>query len=160
MSQIHIRKGVAADMPQVHQLVYELSVYEQAPHEVHTSPEQYVQDGFGEHPLFECFVAENEEGRIVGIAFFYFGYSTWKGKKLYLDDLIVTEAYRRKGVGMKLFDRLVRYAAEQGAQQMRWHVLDWNEPAIEFYKKIDAELDPEWITCKLSAARLKAWAES
>lgn len=157
MSQIHIRKGTEADMPQVHKLVYELAVFEKAPEEVLTNPEIFARDGFGAHPLFECFVAENEQKEIVGIALFYFGYSTWKGKKMYLDDLVVTESYRRKGVGQLLFDQLVAYAVAEDVQQLRWHVLDWNTPAIRMYEKLNANLDGEWITCKLSKEQLENW---
>lgn len=154
MSHFHVRKATAEDMEQVHALIHELAVYEKAEDEVLTTPAQLRADGFGDNALFEAFVAENEEGRVVGIAFFYTGYSTWKGKKLYLDDLVVTQAYRRKGVGQRLFERVVAHAHEVGAQQLRWHVLDWNTPAINFYKKIEARLEDDWITCKLERDQL------
>lgn len=152
-----IRKGVASDMPAVHALVRELALFEKAPEEVATSAEQYTADGFGENPLFECFVAEDSNDGIVGIAFFYFGYSTWKGKILYLDDLVITKSYRRKGIGQQLFDRLVVYGNENQVCQMRWQVLDWNEPAIKMYEKLAAKLDPTWINCFLSAEQIKDW---
>ena len=154
---IRIRKGVKEDLPFVHALIQELGVYEKAEHEIETSVEQLEIDGFGSEPLFEFFVAENEEQEIVGMALFYFGYSTWKGKKMYLDDLVVTEQYRRKGVGQLLLDQLVAYALEKNAQQLRWHVLNWNRPAINFYEKIQAELDEDWITCKLPRQRLESY---
>ncbi|MCB0854417.1 MAG: GNAT family N-acetyltransferase [Bacteroidetes bacterium] len=149
MNNITIRKAGKADMPAVHHLVQELAEFEKAPHEVITSPEIYQKDGFGDHPLFECFVAEIEEEGIVGITFFYIAYSTWKGKMLYLDDLVISSKHRRKGIGQQLLDHLVEYGKKQGVNHIRWHVLDWNQPAIEMYKKMGASLDTEWITCKL-----------
>ncbi len=144
-------------MPQVHRLIRELAIYEKAETELHTSAEQFAEDGFGEEVLFECFVAENEAKEIVGTAFFYVGYSTWKGKKMYLDDLVVTESYRRQKIGQLLFDRLVRYAFKCDVQQLRWHVLDWNTPAIRMYEKLEASLEDDWITCKLNRKQLEAW---
>jgi GNAT superfamily N-acetyltransferase len=154
---IHIRKATVTDVPAIHQLIYELALYEKEPEQVDTTPEIMIRDGFGDNPLFEAFVAEHEEDGIVGIALFYFGYSTWKGKLCYLDDLVVTERYRKQGIGKRLLNRLAVYAAEKDAGQLRWHVLDWNEPAIGFYKKIQAELDPTWITCRLSREQLAKW---
>jgi len=155
MNTIHIRKGVRRDIPALHALVRELAVYENAVEELETSVDQMEADGFGKRPLFEFFVAETSHGEVVGAALFYLGYSTWKGKKLYLDDLIVTDAYRRQGIGEKLLDHLVGYAMENDVQQMRWHVLNWNQPAISFYKKYNVEFDDEWITCKMSRQRIK-----
>ncbi len=157
MNEINIRKGTREDLPSAHALVRELALYEKAPEQVITTAEQYARDGFGsERPLFEFFVAEHEDN-VVGIAFFYFGYSTWKGKNLYLDDLVITESYRRKGIGKLLIDQLVQYGKEQAAQEIRWHVLDWNEPAINLYDKLGASIDPEWITCKLNREQILAY---
>ena len=97
---------------------------------------------------------ENGKKEIVGMALFYFMYSTWKGKILYLDDLIVTEPYRRLGVGQQLVDSLMEFAQETEVNQVRWHVLDWNEPAIRFYKKLGMRLEPEWITCKFDRRQI------
>ena len=94
---------------------------------------------------------------IVGIAFFYIAYSTWKGKMLYLDDLVITESWRRKGIGGLLLDKLLKYGHEKNVNQIRWHVLDWNEPAINMYRKIGVELDSEWIWCKMSRSQIEAW---
>lgn len=157
MEQLIIRKGIREDLPQVHALVKELAIYEKAEHEVITTAEQYARDGFdSDRPGFEFFVAEHQH-QIVGIALFYFGYSTWKGKNLYLDDLVITESYRRQGIGKRLFDQLLKYGREQGAQEMRWHVLDWNEPAINLYRNLNASLDSEWITCKLNREQIQAY---
>ncbi|MDX2247136.1 MAG: GNAT family N-acetyltransferase [Bacteroidia bacterium] len=154
---IIIRKGQRGDIPVVHQLVYELAKYEKAEYEVETTPEQYERDSFGENPLFDFLVAEHPSEGIIGIALFYFGYSTWKGKKLYLDDLVVTEAWRRKGVGQMLFDQLAKYALEQEAHVLSWQVLDWNTPAIRMYEKIGAYLDPEWVNCRMSRKQMEQW---
>ncbi|MEO1381642.1 MAG: GNAT family N-acetyltransferase [Bacteroidota bacterium] len=156
---IHIRKAGPEDMEGVHKLVRALAIYEKAENEVSTNPDIYRQDGFGAHPLFECFVAENEEKEIVAIALFYFGYSTWKGKMLYLDDLVVSESQRRKGIGRMLIDRLVAYALEQGASMMKWQVLSWNTSAIEMYKTLGTVFDTEgeWMDCKLYQEQLESW---
>jgi GNAT superfamily N-acetyltransferase len=146
---IHIRKATPTDMPAVWQLIYELAVYENAPEQVTTTPEQMVVDGFGEKPLFECLVAENEEKEVVAIALYYFSYSTWKGKMLYLDDLVVTEKARRHGLGWKLIHELMEIAKAEKANLIRWQVLDWNIPAIRFYEKLGAQMDGEWINCKI-----------
>lgn len=157
---IHIRKALEADMEAVHALVRELADYEKAPEAVKTSAEIYKRDGFQlEKNLFECFVAETEQKEVVGIALFYFGYSTWKGKMLYLDDLVVSSSYRRQGIGKKLFDRLVSYALEQDAQMMKWQVLDWNTPAINMYKSLGTVFDSEWIDCKLYKEQLENWQQ-
>ena len=152
---IVIRKAMKADAPAIHALVYELAVFEKAPQAVETSPEIYARDGFGDNPCFECFVAEHETDGIVGITLFYFGYSTWKGKMLYLDDLVIRESYRRQGIGKQLMDNLIAYAVEQEASMMKWQVLDWNEPAIAMYKKMGAVFDQEWIDCKMYRHQLE-----
>ena len=128
-----IRKGVKSDLPSVLELIKELAVYEKALHEVEITLEQLEEDGFGEEPVFQFLVAtENEE--IVGLALYYFRYSTWKGKAIYLEDLVVKESHRGKGYGQKLLDAIVEEARQTGSKQVRWQVLDWNEPAINFYK--------------------------
>ncbi|MCI4670931.1 MAG: GNAT family N-acetyltransferase [Bacteroidia bacterium] len=155
---IHIRMAMESDMDAVHALVRELAEYEKAPEAVKTTAEIYKRDGFQlEKPLFHCFVAENEDKHIIGIALFYFAYSTWKGKMLYLDDLVVSSSFRRQGIGKKLFDSLVSFALENDAQMMKWQVLDWNKPAIEMYKKLNTVFDSEWIDCKLYKDQLSEW---
>lgn len=157
MEDIHIRKALRTDAEQIHALIRELGIYEKAEHEIQTTPEQFAQDGFGERPLYESFVAINEEKRVIGTALFYFAYSTWKGKMLYLDDLIVTESYRRKGIGMRLLDTLMNYAKETNTKMVKWQVLNWNEPAIQFYEKIGAALDDEWINCSLNSDKIQRY---
>ncbi len=132
-------------MPAVHALVCELAAYEKAPYEVATTPQEFIEDGFGSHPWFSCLVAELDNGTIIGFALFYTNYSTWKGKCLYLEDFIVTQAYRGKGAGKELFQAVVNEAKRRKVRRMDWQVLEWNEPAIRFYKKMGATLDAEWI---------------
>lgn len=144
-------------MAGVHGLICELALYEKAPQEVTNTVEDMIRDGFGSNPVFRCLVAESE-GEIIGMAIYFIKYSTWKGKGIYLDDIVVTEQMRGKGIGSLLFDELIRDAVSLGAVQLHWQVLDWNEPAIRFYKKYHAEMDGEWINCKLDHARLASLA--
>ena len=153
MTAIHIRKAQEKDLPAVYQLIKELALYEKEPDEPTISLNDFVRDGSGENPKYQVIVAERNQ-EIAGMALYYLGYSTWKGRMMYLDDLVVKEEYRRQGIGERLFDALVEAARETGVNQLRWHVLDWNEPAIKFYKKIGASLDSEWITCKFEKERL------
>jgi GNAT superfamily N-acetyltransferase len=146
---MQIREGKKEDLPQVLELIKELALYEKAPQEVDNTVERMLEDGFGNRPVFEFFVAEGEN-KIVGIALYFYSYSTWKGKCIYLEDLIVTESFRGLGIGKKLFDKIVEKAKAVDARRVSWQVLDWNEPAINFYKSLNAELDPEWINCRLT----------
>ena len=143
-----IRWAEPKDMPRVLELITELAVYENAEDQVENTVAGLTEDGFGEHPTFECIVAETNE-KIVGFAIFYTSYSTWKGNCLYLEDLLVTESSRRTGVGTLLFDFVLNLARERKAKRMEWQVLDWNDPAINFYKKYEADLDATWINGKL-----------
>lgn len=144
----NIRKATKEDLPQVLNLVKELALYEKAPEEVTISLDDLEKDGFGEHPLYWIILAENEQG-ILGMSFYYIRYSTWKGKCLYLEDIVVKEEYRGQKIGKVLFEETIKAAKEMDAKLMNWQVLDWNEPAINFYKKFNAELDGEWINGKL-----------
>lgn len=152
--ELTIRKGRKEDLSQVFGLVRELAEFERAPQEVINTPERMEKEGFGERPAFEFFVAE-DRGRIVGISLYFFSYSTWKGRSLYIDDLIVTEAYRGRGVGKALFDATARVAREQDCGKMHWQVLDWNTPAIEYYRSLGATFDAEWINCALNREQLR-----
>ena len=153
---IIIRKGTKEDLPQVHVLIMELAIYERAPDEVTNTLADMQEDGFGENPVFEFLIAE-AENKVVGLCLYYMAYSTWKGKMLYLEDLVVTETYRRYGVGKKLFDAFARQALELGAKRLKWQVLEWNEPAIAFYKKLNANLDGEWVNCNMSEQEIVAY---
>lgn len=152
---VTIRKGTQADLPAVHALVVELAVYEKAPNEVTNTLEDMQRDGFGEAPIFEFYVADSVEEGIVGIALYYTAYSTWKGKMLFLEDIVVTERVRRKGVGRLLFNAVTQAAKEGNYKRMKWQVLNWNEPAINFYRSIGANLDGEWINCNLTGEQLR-----
>lgn len=156
MIDIKIRKGTEADLPQVLGLVKELATYEKAPDEVEVTVEEMQNWGFGNDKIFEFFVAEYEQ-KIIGIALYYYKYSTWKGKCLFLEDIIVTESYRRYGLGSKLFNEVALVAKQKQVRRMEWQVLDWNEPAINFYKKYNAHLDGEWINGKLTHPQLQSF---
>lgn len=151
--KINVRKSRKEDMPQVLELIRELAEFEKAPEEVTNSVEDMIRDGFGEQPVFKCLVAETEN-KIVGIAIYYTKYSTWKGKGVYLDDIIVTEPMRNKGIGRLLFEEVLKESRETGMNQLHWQVLDWNETAISFYKKYNPDFDDEWINCKLTGEQL------
>ena len=144
--EINIRRAVREDCARVMELVQELADYEQAPQEVTVSPEHFEDSGFGNNPVWWAFVAE-VNGVIEGFALYYIRYSTWKGQAMYLEDLLVTNAMRGKGIGQLLFDRLFQEAKEKGFNRVAWQVLDWNEPAINFYKKYNASFDGGWINC-------------
>lgn len=154
MSNITIRTGVKADLPRVLELVKELAEFEKAPHEVINTVALMEKDGFGPNPIFGFFVAENKNG-IVGLSLYYWRYSTWKGKRLYLEDIIVTEHERGKGIGKLLFDRTMQHTLDEDCSGMLWQVLDWNEPAINFYKKYGANISTEWMNCSLERDQIK-----
>jgi GNAT superfamily N-acetyltransferase len=145
---INIRKGTPNDIPAVLDLIRELAAYEKAPHEVTVTASQMQAWGFGEEKLFDFFVAEYE-GVVIGLALYYFKYSTWKGKCLFLEDIIVNEGFRRHGAGSLLFEAVRAVANELKVGRMEWQVLEWNESAIQFYKKWATVFDNEWINCKI-----------
>ncbi|HEY0434354.1 MAG TPA: GNAT family N-acetyltransferase [Chitinophagaceae bacterium] len=145
---ITIRNAVRADCPRLLELVQELAVYERAPEEVTVTLGHFTESGFGEHPVWWALVAEYE-GRIVGFALYYIRYSTWKGQAMYLEDLIVTNEMRGRGIGKLLFDELIGEAKKKKFNRIIWQVLDWNEPAIRFYKKYNAGFDAGWINCSI-----------
>jgi len=144
-----IRKANATDIPSMMKLIVELAIYERAPNEVTNTEQMMFKDGFGDNPLYHAFVAD-KEGEIIGFAITYYRYSTWKGRCLYLEDLIVTENYRNKGIGQKLFDYCLSFGKKNSCEKMIWQVLDWNKPAINFYNKNNAQLDNSWINGSLS----------
>ena len=145
---VNIRQATKEDLPAVVSLIKELAEYEKAAHEVKISVEELERDGFDKHPLFWIILAE-AESEIIGMSFYYIRYSTWTGKNLYLEDIVVKEQFRGNKVGKLLFEKTIEAAKEMKARQMIWQVLDWNEPAINFYKKFNAELDAEWVNGKL-----------
>lgn len=150
-----IRTGKKSDLPRVLELINELALYEKAPYEVTNTVARMEADGFGPSPIYGFFVAENGNG-IVGISVYYWRYSTWKGKRLYLEDIIVTEKERGNGIGKLLFDRTMQHAIDEKCSGMLWQVLEWNEPAINFYRKnYNPKFDSEWINTSLEEEDMK-----
>ncbi len=144
-----IRPAKIEDAPACYQLIKELAIFEKEPDQVTNTLEQFTKDGFGEEPIYKMLVAEwTPTQQVVGMALFVIGYSTWKGKLLYLDDLVVNEEYRGKGIGATLVEALFDYAQNNAIKIVKWQVLNWNTPAIEFYKKLNMTLDDQWIDCK------------
>ena len=143
-----IRKGVKGDVPAAYKLIIELAIYEKEENQVTNTIEKMYEDGFGENPIYSFYVAENE-GVIVGMALYYFRYSTWKGKRLFLEDLIVTQAMRGKGLGELLLNEMVKEAKSSNCTGLMWQVLDWNEPAINFYNKFGVRYDKGWYNVHL-----------
>lgn len=146
---ITIRKAKESDCTSMMDLIQELAVYEKEPTAVTVSMEEFVASGFGENPVWGAFVAE-KNNVIVGMALYYIRYSTWKGQRLYLEDLIVTDSERGSGIGKLLLDQTIAYAKEKNYSGMLWQVLDWNEPAINFYKKYGASFDNGWVNVALN----------
>ncbi len=148
MKNIKIRTSVIDDMPAVHDLIRELAIYEKAEQEHTNTVEQLKLDGFGPNKVFDCIVAE-AEGKVVGFALYYTSYSTWKGQCLYLEDFLVTEKMRGNGIGKLLFDEIISIAKQRKVARFVWQILDWNEPALNFYRKYNADLDSGWVNGKL-----------
>jgi GNAT superfamily N-acetyltransferase len=153
--KIRIRKAVVTDCPGMLELVKELAIFEKAPDAVTVTLHHFTESGFGENPVWQAFVAvEPASGggpeKLLGISLYYIRYSTWKGQRLYLEDLIVTEKARGKGIGTMLFERTLEQAKKLKLNGMTWQVLDWNEPAILFYQKYEANIESGWLNCNLT----------
>jgi GNAT superfamily N-acetyltransferase len=155
MQNIVIRKAVREDCPRLLELIHELAEFERAPEEVTVTAEHFEDSGFGPHPVWRAFVVCVDD-RVEGFALYYIRYSTWKGQRLYLEDLIVTREMRGKGLGRLLFDRLIEEAGERGFSGMAWQVLDWNESAINFYKRYGASFDAGWLNCSINVPHPRA----
>jgi GNAT superfamily N-acetyltransferase len=153
---VKIRIAKKDDCARLLDLIHELALFERAPEEVTVSLQEFEEAGFGIKPVWKAYVA-NMDGLIVGFALYYIRYSTWKGQRLYLEDLIVTEPFRGKGIGKLLFDRLIQETQELGFSGMVWQVLDWNEPAIKFYKKYEANIETGWLNAALSKEQILAY---
>ena len=145
---IYIREAIQSDCPRLLELVKELALFEKAPQEVTVSLSHFEESGFGKSPVWWAYVAcqKNTEGNelIIGFGLYYIRYSTWKGQSLYLEDLLVTESHRGKGIGKQLFETIIAVCKQKGYKRMCWQVLEWNKPAIDFYKQYGAKLDGEW----------------
>ncbi len=153
---VQIRRAVKEDCPRLLQLINELALYEKAPQEVTVTLEHFQESGFGKNPVWWAFVAEAPSplertgGEVQGFALYYVRYSTWKGQRMYLEDILVTEQARGKGIGKLLMDQLIIEAKEKHFSGIVWQVLEWNEPAINFYKKYKANFDAEWLNCSIN----------
>ena len=151
---ITIRKAKKEDMSRVHELIMELAVYEKLPQEVELNQSDLVNDAFGENPLFHCFVAE-VNSKVEGMAIIYNRYSTWKGKTLHLEDLIVTKNMRNKGIGALLLDKVILFGKQMNVKRISWEVIDWNKKAIKFYERKGAKLISDWNIIHLNNEAIK-----
>ncbi len=154
-----VRLSISTDMPQVLRLIKELAVFEKEPNAVKITVDTLIKEGFGENPLFTCFVAEVEE-EIIGMALVYNRFSTWKGRSIHLEDLIVGEKNRGTGVGKALYSKVIAYAAEQKVKRLEWVVLDWNEGAIKFYEKSGAKMLKDWYIVQMDEEGIKNYMET
>lgn len=152
--ELVIREAKKSDMPNVLNLIHELAAFEKEHNAVEVTLKDLENDGFGKHPQFYCFVAE-VNSVIEGIALVYNRYSTWKGRVIHLEDLIVSQSMRGKGIGSKLLDKVVKYGHNLGVKRISWEVLDWNEPAIAFYEKNGARVMRDWDVVQLSETGIK-----
>jgi GNAT superfamily N-acetyltransferase len=149
-----IRNGIKKDLPSVLKLIKELADYENAADQVSITLDDLEQDGFGTHPWYWFLVAE-KDNEIIGLSFYWIRYSTWKGKFLFLEDFVIKEEYRRRGIGSKLFKETIKICKQLNLNGMIWQVLDWNSPAIDFYKKFDAEISKAWLNGKLTKLQIE-----
>jgi GNAT superfamily N-acetyltransferase len=155
--EVNIRVAEKKDCHRLLELIHELALYEKAPDEVTVSIEEFEEAGFGKNQVWKAFVAE-ENGIIQGFGLYYIRYSTWKGCRMYLEDLLVTEKKRGKGIGKLIFNRLIEEAIEKEFKGITWQVLDWNEPAINFYKKYNSDFDGGWLNASLSKDQINKLA--
>tara|TARA_B110000444_G_scaffold70339_1_gene66120 strand:+ start:755 stop:1225 length:471 start_codon:yes stop_codon:yes gene_type:complete len=151
--KITIREGIKEDLPAVLRLIKELADFEKSIDEVTITLEDLENDGFGERPWFWFLVAE-ENNQIVGLSFYWIRYSTWKGKFLFLEDFVIKKEYRRVGIGSKLFEETIKICKKKDLNGMIWQVLDWNNQAIKFYKKYNADITKEWLNGKLTKEQI------
>ena len=155
---MNIRKGNPEDMKSVLELIRELAIFEKEPDAVLISEEDLVRDGFGENPLFHVFVAEADT-EIVGIALYYYRYSTWKGKTIHLEDLIVKEKMRGTGLGSALYSEIMKQGKKDNVRRIEWNVLDWNTPAVNFYENSGAKVLKEWRVVQMDEAGINSFLE-
>jgi GNAT superfamily N-acetyltransferase len=145
-----IRKAEIKDCTAIMDLIKELATYERLPNEVTVQFDHFVESGFGNNPVWWAFVAEDVDKTVQGFALYYIRYSTWKGQRMYLEDILVTQQQRGKGIGQLLFEALIQEAKHKNLNGITWQVLTWNEPAINFYKKYNASFDNEWYNCSIN----------
>ena len=143
-----VRKGTKEDMQAVLDLIIELAVFEKEPDAVVVTQEDLIRDGFSDNPLFHTFVAEND-GEIIGMALYYYRYSTWKGKTIHLEDLVVKENHRGTGAGLALYTEIIKQGKRDNVRRIEWNVLDWNENAIKFYEKSGAKILKDWYVVQM-----------
>lgn len=152
--EINIRRALEKDCSRMLELIQELATFERAPDQVTITPQHFKEAGFGQNPVWKAFlgtiISEHGEENIIGMSLYFIHFSTWKGSKLYLEDLIVTESARGLGLGQMLFEKTLQETRDLNLGGMMWQVLDWNEPAIRFYKKYGAEISNEWLNCSIS----------
>lgn len=153
---IEIREAVKEDFPRVLELITELAVFEKQPHAVEISLKELEDGGMGKHPLFKCFVG-SYNGRIEGMSLCYPRFSTWKGKTIHLEDLIVTEKMRGKGLGKALYTQVLQYAYDQNVRRVEWVVLDWNTNAVDFYERTGAVMEKDWYLAQMDQKALKKY---
>ena len=149
-----IRKATEKDMPFVLELIQELATFEKEPDAVVVTVADLVRDGFSEHPLFHCYVAE-KENTIIGMALFYYRYSTWKGKTIHLEDLIVKADQRGTGAGFALYKEIIKQGKKDKVRRIEWNVLDWNTPAIDFYEKSGAKVLDDWRVVQMDESGIE-----
>jgi GNAT superfamily N-acetyltransferase len=153
-----IRKGTPKDMPEVLALITELAIFEKEPTAVVVTVEDLIRDGFSENPLFYTFVAE-VQNEIIGVALYYYRFSTWKGKTIHLEDLILNEQYRKQGIGFALYQHIIEAGHREGVRRIEWNVLDWNTPAIDFYAKTGAKILNDWCVVQLDEHGIQHFIE-
>lgn len=154
-----VREAIKDDMPQVLELIKELAIFENEPNAVEVTVSELENEGFSENPLFTCFVAELED-EIVGAALVYYRFSTWKGRTLHLEDLIVKEVHRGKGIGEALYKQVMKFAYDRGLKRIAWDVLDWNKGAIRFYERSGANIVKDWRVVHMDEKGLKNYINS
>jgi GNAT superfamily N-acetyltransferase len=155
---MNIRKGTIEDMSAVLELIKELATFEKEPNAVVVTVSELERDGFGENPLFYIFIAE-QNNEIVGMALYYYRYSTWKGRTIHLEDLIVKEKMRGSGLGFELYTAVIAQGKSDGVRRIEWNVLDWNTPAIEFYEKSGAKVLKDWLVAQMDENGINAFLE-
>ena len=155
---MNIRKGKPEDMQAVFGLIQELAIFEKEPDAVLITVDDLIRDGFGEKPLFHVFIAEVEK-EIVGIALYYYRYSTWKGKTMHLEDLIVNEKMRGTGLGSALYSEIMKQGKKDNVRRIEWNVLDWNTPAVKFYENSGARILDGWQVVQMDEAGINAFLE-